>query len=532
MQQILSVLSYLGMALVFAALAVRVFKPEWNQYAVYASWTGLALVLLYTIGQWREIAAFFRRRNARYGAIASVSVLAVLGILVAVNYVSAKQNKRWDLTSNRQYTLSEQTVKLLRELKTPVKFVVFETDAEVDRIRVRLNEYAYQSGQVSVEYIDPDKRPVPAKEYEIQSYGTVVVEHMGRRERVVVQQGQAPPEQDLTSALVKVLNPTEKRVYFLAGHGEKDPTNTERFGYSSIIDSLRQDNFQWEKLIIAQTNSIPENATVLILAGPKTDLLDGEAALLREYLSARNGKLLVLLDPPDDFKKPAPLPQIEAIVKEWGINATPSVVVDVSGLTKIATIPVAAPPYPDHAVTSRFQLITMYPVARAVIPAMGAPADRRAQPFIQTAQRTWAETNLASLDPPDNLSPDPDKGDIAGPVSIAAAVAVPAKTDAAAAKKEGEEQRPPETRVAVIGDSDFVANQYLGIEGNRDLFLNTVNWLAQQESLIAIRPKEASDRRLTMTANHVMGVLWMSLVIVPALVIGAGVFTWWRRRER
>jgi ABC-type uncharacterized transport system involved in gliding motility auxiliary subunit len=532
MQGILSILSYVGMALVFAALAVRVFKPEWNQYAVYASWAGLALVLLYTVGQWREIVAFFRRRNARYGAIASVSVLVVLGILIAVNYVSAKQNKRWDLTSNRQYTLSEQTVKLLRELKTPVKFVVFETDAEVDRIRVRLNEYTYQSGQVSVEYIDPDKRPVPAKEYEIQSYGTVVVEHMGRRERVVVPQGQAPPEQDLTSALVKVLNPTEKRVYFLAGHGEKDPTNTERGGYSSIIDSLRQDNFQWERLIIAQTNSIPDNATVLILAGPKTDLLEGEAALIRQYLSDRNGKLLVLLDPPEDFNKPAPLPQIEAIVKEWGINATPSVVVDVSGLTKIATIPVAAPPYPDHAVTSRFQLITMYPVARAVVPAMGAPAERTAQSFIQTAQRAWAETNLASLDPPDNLSQDPDKGDILGPVSLAAAVAVPAKAEAAAAGKEGEEQRPPETRVAVIGDSDFVANAYLGIEGNRDLFLNTVNWLAQQESLIAIRPKEPSDRRLTMTANHVMGVLWMSLVIVPALVIGAGVFTWWRRRER
>jgi ABC-type uncharacterized transport system involved in gliding motility auxiliary subunit len=355
---------------------------------------------------------------------------------------------------------------------------------------------------------------------------------MGRRERVVVPPGQPPAEQDLTSALVKVLNPTEKRVYFLAGHGEKDPTNTERTGYSAITDALRQDNYQWEKLIIAQTNAIPENATVLVLAGPKTDLLEGEAELIRQYLSAKQGKLLVLLDPSEDFKKPVPLPQVEAIVKEWGINATPSVVVDVSGLTKIATIPVAAPPYPDHAITSRFQLITMFPVARAVIPAMGAPSDRTAQSFIQTAARTWAEMNLASLDPPDNLAPDPDKGDITGPVSVAAAVAVPATTADAAPKKDGEEQQPAETRVAVIGDSDFIANGYLGIEGNRDLFLNTVNWLAQQESLIAIRPKEASDRRLTMTANHMMGVLWMSLLVVPALVLGAGVFTWWRRRER
>ena len=533
MKALLSILSYVGMALVFGALAVRIFKPEWTQYAIYASWTGLALVLLYTVGQWREIVAYFQRRNARYGAIASVSVLVVLGILIAVNYVSAKQNKRWDLTTNRQYSLSEQTVKLLKELKTPVRFVVFEADADVERIRVRLNEYAYQSKQVSIEYIDPIKRPGSAKEYDVQFAGTIVIDHMGRRERVVAPQGQSPSEQDLTGALVKVLNPTEKRVYFLAGHGEKDPTNTERTGYSAIIDALRQDNFQWEKLIIAQTNAIPENATALVLAGPKTDLLDGEAQLIRQYLSARQGKLLVLLDPSEDFKKPMPLPHIEGLIKEWGINATPTVVVDVSGLTKIATIPVAAPPYPDHPITSRFQLITMFPVARAIVPAMGAPADRTAQSFIQTAARTWAETDLSSLDPPsDSLGPDPEKGDVTGPVSVAAAVSVAGKTDPAAQKKEGEDQRPPETRVAVIGDSDFIANGYLGIEGNRDLFLNTVNWLVQQESLIAIRPKEASDRRLTMTANHVMGVLWMSLVVVPALVLGAGVFTWWRRRER
>ena len=528
MNRILSILSYVGMALVFGALALRIFgRPEWNQYAVWASWAGLALVLIYTLGQWREIVAYFRRRNARYGAIASVSVLVVLGILVAANYLSAKQNKRWDLTANRQYSLSEQTVKLLRELNAPVKFVVFEQEQNMERFKPRLNEYQYQSKQVSVEYIDPDKRPVPAKEYEIQSYGTVVVEYMGRRERVT-----SDSEQDLTSALVKVLTPSEKRVYFLSGHGEKDPTNTDRVGYSAIIDALRQDNYQWEKLIIAEKNAIPDNATVLVLAGPKTDLLDGEVALIRQYLSSKQGKLLVLLDPPEDFKQPRTFPNIDGLLKEWGINATQSVVVDVSGLTKVATIPVATPPYPNQTITGdRFQLITMYPVARAVVPLMGAPADRMAQSFIQTTARAWAETNLATLDPPDNLAPEPDKGDLTGPVSIAAAVAVPAKVHAAQ-KKEGEEQRPPETRVAVVGDSDFPANAYLGIEGNRDLFMNAVNWLAQQESLIAIRPKQAADRRLTMTASQMNAIAWMSIVVVPALVLGAGVFTWWRRRER
>src|SRR5688500_15487654 len=147
LKRILSILSYVGMALVFGALAIRILRPEWDQYAVYASWTGLALVVLYTIGQWREIAAFFQRRNARYGVLASASVLIVLGILVAVNYLSNRQNKRWDLTTNRQYSLSDQTVKLLKGLNAPVKFLVFDRAQELERFRARLNEFEYQSGQ-------------------------------------------------------------------------------------------------------------------------------------------------------------------------------------------------------------------------------------------------------------------------------------------------------------------------------------------------------------------------------------------------
>ena len=140
-RQILSVLSYVGMALVFGAVAIRFLRPEWNEYATYASWAGLALVILYTLGQWREIGAFFQRRNARYGALASASVLIVLGILIAVNYLSTRENKRWDLTANRQYSLSEQTIKLLQGLEAPVKFLVFDQAGNLERFRPRLDEF-------------------------------------------------------------------------------------------------------------------------------------------------------------------------------------------------------------------------------------------------------------------------------------------------------------------------------------------------------------------------------------------------------
>ena len=537
MKRLFSMLSWVGVALVAGALVVQRAKPDWDQYARYAAWAGLVLVLLYVASQWREIAAQFQKRNTRYGTIASASVLIVLAIVVLANMTSQRYNKRWDLTSNRQYSLSDQSVKLLQSLKAPVKFIVFDKEDAFDRYRTRLSEYSYNSRQVQVDYVDPDKTPVKAREYKIEAYGTLVVEYMGRTERVTNN-----AEQDLTNALIKVMNPQAKKVYFLSGHGEKDPGKSERDGYSTIADSLKRDNYQFDKLVLAQTNEIPKDATVLVIAGPRTDLLEQEMPLISDYLTSRTGKLLVLMDPPDDFKQPMQMPRLTALLKEWGINATQSVVVDVSGRTSVATVPVAAPPYPTHAITNDFGLVTMFPMVRAMLPET-APQKRSGQSFLQTAARSWAETDFKELVAATSesgnssaLKAEPDKGDITGPVSIGVATEVastaePPKPLGDVGKTDKPDDTPkPETRVAAIGDSDFAANNYLGIEGNRDLFMNTVNWLAQQESLISIRPREPSDSRLTLTANIRSAIFLLSIFVIPAAVLGAGVFTWWRRR--
>ena len=524
-KRILNILSYVGIALVFGALAIRLLKPEWDQYAVYASWAGLALVVLYTIGQWREIVTYFKRRNARYGALASISVVVGLGILIAVNYLSARQNKRWDLTENRQYSLSDQTVKLLRELDAPVKFVVFDQGENLDRFRPRLTEFAYHSDQVNVEYVDADRKPVQAKEYEIQAYGTIVVEYMGRRERVTTD-----TEQDITNALIKVLNPQERRVYFLSGHGEKDPADSERAGYSSIADALKRENYQFEKLVLAQTNAIPDNATIVVIAGPRTDLLEGEINLLREYLSTRAGKLLVLLDPPEPGGNQ--LPMLQALLREWSIEPGNNLVIDASGVGQLfggdASVPVAAS-YPRHTITEGFNLLTAYPLARSMATAADIPDGRSAQAIIETSNRSWAETDLR---PTGEVEMNEDRGDKPGPITVGVAVSAPAaEAPKPAADAPADDDTPkPETRIVAIGDSDFAANFALGIQGNSDLFMNTINWLAQQEGLIAIRPREPSDRRLTLTESNVTSLRWLSLILVPALVFGAGVFTWYRRR--
>jgi ABC-type uncharacterized transport system involved in gliding motility auxiliary subunit len=224
------------------------------------------------------------------------------------------------------------------------------------------------------------------------------------------------------------------------------------------------------------------------------------------------------------------MPLLTGLLREWSIEPGNNIVIDASGVGRLfgadASVPVATS-YPPHAITTGFDLLTAFPLARSMS-AAEKPADGRTpQVVIETTPRSWAETDLAAEG---QVEMNADKGDKQGPVSIAVAVAVPAEAGAAE-QKEGETEK-PETRIVAVGDSDFATNAALGIQGNADLFMNTVAWLAQQENLIAIRPKEAADRRLTVTADQMTVITWMSLAIVPALVLGAGVFAWWRRRER
>ena len=523
LHRILSFLGWVGTALVFGAVAVRLMRPEWDQYATWSAWAGLALVAAYTLGQWREVVEYFRHRQARYGAIATLGVIVALAIVVAVNYLGVRRNTRWDLTASQQNSLSEQSVRILESLEAPVTFTVFDRQTDIDRFRNRLNEYAYHSSQVSVEYIDPDTRPIVAREFDIQAYGTVVVDYMGRRERVTTD-----AEQELTNALIKAMSSTERRVYVLQGHGEKEPDDAEREGYSAVAESLRRDNYIVEPLVLAQMNDVPDDATVVLIAGPTTDVLPAEAEALRRYL-ARAGKLMVMLDP-QVGPQAAPLPNLESLVREWGIDPGNNVVVDVSGATNEPSIAVAAS-YPVHAITERFTTLTIYPLARAVEPIEGGAGGHLAQAIVETSPQSWAEADLASLTSDTGVTMDDAGGDTPGPVPLGAAVSAPVEpaTDGQGAATE-DDAPTPETRVVVFGDSDFASNAYGGVPGNLNLFANAVSWLAQQENLIAIRPTEPEDRRVTMTPRQQTLAMATSVFFLPALVFGAGIFVWWRRR--
>jgi ABC-type uncharacterized transport system involved in gliding motility auxiliary subunit len=527
LKRILGIVGWLGTALVFVAVAIRFLRPVWDTYAYWLAWAGLVSILLYTLGQWREIGGFFARRQAKLGAIAAAGILIVLGILVAINYIASRENKRWDLTAKGQYTLSDQTRKVLQGLDGPLKVYVFEQETRMPRFRDRMGEYEYLSKKVGVDYIDPDKKPALARQYQIQQYGTVVFEYQGRTERVT-----SDDEQTLTNGIIKVVTGQERKVYFVQGHGEKDTAGTERSGYNAVATALSRDNYKVDKIVLAQQTEVPADASVVVIAGPKTDYLPTETDALRAYLE-KGGKCLFLIDPPDKADSP-PFTNLLALTRDWGIDVGTNIVVDASGIGQILgtdeSVPVAAS-YPQHPITDRFNVLTAFPLARSVTPIPGGANGRTAQAIVETSPKSWAETDIKQLLAGGQVKLDEAKGDKPGPISIAAAVSAAAPAAAASDQNPPKPDAPkPESRVVVVGDSDFAANFIAGFQGNRDLFMNMVNWLAQQENLIAIRPREPEDRRVTLTADQQQRIMLLTLVLIPLAIIGAGVYSWWRRR--
>ena len=529
-EKALGALGWAGIACVVGGVVVRMTMPAQEEVWFWSLIAGIVIIGVYGLAQWRDLLTFFGRRQTRYGALASSSIVLALGILVAVNFVLARQNKRWDLTAARQYSLAAQTVQILEGLEAPLGILVFARDIDFPRYQDRLAEYAYTSSQVTLEFVDVDKDPVAAREYEVQAYGTIVLEYEGRLERVVSEE-----EQELTNALIKVIAGEERRVYFVEGHGERSTDGEDRDGYNGLSEALRLDNLRVSSVVLAQTGEVPEDASVLVVAGPSNDFLPGEVDVLRGYLESA-GKLLVLLDPPDD-PETTDQSNLVSLIAEWGIDVGNDVVVDASGVGQLlgtdATVPVAAT-YPPHPITENFELLTAFPLARSITPIDGGANGRTAQMFIRTSERSWAETSMDELASGEVAMDDADSP---GPVSIGAAVsiAVDVADDGSeeqasdSGNDESNNAAPPQARLAVIGDSDFASNSALGIQGNRDLALNTINWLAQQENLISIRPRQPEDRRITLTTAQQFNVLVVTWLI-PLVAIVAGAMTWWRRR--
>jgi ABC-type uncharacterized transport system involved in gliding motility auxiliary subunit len=395
----------------------------------------------------------------------------------------------------------------------------------------RLKEYQTASSRIKVEFVDPIAKPARARDYEITLIPTLVVEKGGKREKV-----SNDSEQDITNALIKVTREGKKTVCFVEGEGEKSIDDFSDQGLSGAKNALGKNQYETRKVVLLQETKVPEDCTILVVAGPKKDLHPGVIDLVRGFVKG-GGKALIMIEP--ELRDSCP--NLQGLLKEWNLETAKDVVLDVSLQSQLAgtgpLTPLAAQ-YPYHEITKDFRLATAFHTARSVKAGTGTVEGVSAQNLVETSSASWAETDLRLREP---VEMNPDK-DTKGPISLAAVATIraseplaspspsPAPSPSPSPGEEKPEEPKKEGRVVAFGDSDFASNSFLGFPGNQDLVLNTVAWLGQDTDLISIRPREPEDQRLFLTRAQQQNVAWVALVLLPGAFVVAGVVTWWRRR--
>lgn len=496
-------------------------------------WIGLLVLLLFFYIYFKEIREFITKRSTKYAfntAIMSVVFLVIIGLIAGM---SVKYKVRVDLTKDNRYTLSAHTVKILKSLDEDVEAIAFYRGDQRTRQAMSdlLSEYSYHSPKFSFRFVDPDRDPIETAKYEVTSYRTTILKHGDKKEIV---EG-IESENRLTNSLLKLISKDIKVFYFATGHGEKRIDNKEEDGYSQVREAIEKENHQVRDLLLISAEKVPDDAAVLVVSGPETDYLQTELDKITAFVK-KGGRVMFMIDPSGG------LPKLTSYLAEFGFELTNDLIFDkmsqVSG-SNIA-IPVVVQYHKEHPVTREFEQFTFFPFARSVHikeePAKGS------WDLAKTSDKSWTVTSDLKKLTKEDEEFDSDKHK-RGPVSVVAVTAVEVdlggnkdnkpKDDKA---KSGEAGEGPDDslktwgKVLVAGDSDFASNKFMKA-GNKDFLLNMLNWLAEEHTLISIRKKEAGVTPLLLTAVQGKMVFWLSVVIVPSLLLVAGLGVTARRRR-
>lgn len=427
-------------------------------------------------------------------------LLAAVGLIA---WLSTRYHYQADWTANARHTLSETSQTLLREMNGPLKITVYAREKEtIGRAAAALlARYQRHKPDLAVRFVNPVEQPDEVRAQGIRLEGEVLIEYGGRNARA-----SELSEQALSDALMRVARRGERRLVFLGGHGERNPRGEANHDLKLWVNEMESKGFNVETLNLGVNPQIPANTTLLAIAGPSAALLPGEVKLIRDYLS-QGGNLLWLADP-------GPLHGLEPLAEELGVEFQSGVIVDATtqllGIERPEFALVAE--YGAHPITRGLDQITLFPRA-AGLEAKAAPG-WEAQAFLQSSARSWAETGELSGE----VKYDADK-DSMGPLNLALALT----------------REPPgagQQRVAVLGDGDFLSNTYLGNGANLALGLNIVNWLAGDDSLIAIPVKTSPDTRLNLSRNATLFIGLGFLLALPLALLIAGLAIWLKRRGR
>jgi len=521
MKEQLKKVDVFGLVFIAAALVSYFLNKTWGNLQTGFVIAGAVLVVVALTLKSGEIRAGMGKRSTKFGINSGISVLLFLGVLGLVNYLGDKHQKRWDMTTERLHSLGDESTKVAAQVKEDLRIKAFYPGAEEPDVKDLLDLYSHQNGKITYQFIDPDKDPQAAKQYQVENYG-VMMNPMTREQRKTgtlildmgndrierIEKQDTPTEEDVTNSLMKLVKGEKKTVYFVEGHGEKSTSSTERDGYEVANGALGKDGYTVKTLNLVREEKVPADASAIVIAGPMTEPFPQEMDKVDAYLNA-GGSVLLMLDPP-------PAASLKDFTQKWSVNVGNNRVIDATGMGQLLGRGPDTPlvmSYPDHKIVERFKVMTFFPLARSVAPATPPAAGLTVQPLIESADRSWGESDMKS-----NEVGFDEKTDLKGPVPIATVVT----------KDAGENKK---ARMIVFGDSDFAINANFSNQGNGNLFLNTVKWLAGDESFISIKTKSPTDRPLTLTETGGRTIGLLTVIVFPATALIAGIVVWVRRRR-
>jgi gliding motility-associatede transport system auxiliary component len=452
-----------------------------------------------------------KARQTKYAAYAAVYILVVIAAVAIANVLANRYNKSYDATANKRYSLSDQTAKVVKGLKQDATITYFDQDRRFPHAKDLLDQYANLSTRIHVKYVDQDKNPQEAREAGIKDYGTAIV-------RIGTQQEQARSltEEGLTGAFIRVLKNKTRTVCFVAGSGEHQIDNSDRDGYSNFKELVGKDNYEAKSIDLLQNAEVPGDCTALVVGGPTRDYQQPEVDAIKKYVED-GGRALLMLDPPLKIGRSeiADNDALTNLLQSWGITLDKNLILDLNPIGQLAGLgPQVAlvTSYETQPIVSGMKgTATGFPLSRSIEIKNGDKTSL--QKLFDSSSTSLATSNLSS---PEVDANDPKNKK--GPLTIAAA----------GTYNTGKQDS--QGRFVVVGSSSWAANSFIKFNGNSDLALNTIDWLASDEDLISIRPKQEEDRRVTMTNAQLSLVRLTSQFLLPLVVVFAGFSVWWRRR--
>ena len=452
-----------------------------------------------------------KARQTRYAAYAAVYIVVVLAVITVANVLGDRYSKSYDATSNKRYSLSEQTAKIVKGLKQDATITYYDQSTRFQQGKDTLDQYANLSHKIHVNYVDPDKNPQSARQAGIKNYGTAVVQVGDRKE-----EAKSMTEEGITGAFIRDLKNNTRTVCFVAGSGEHQIDDSERNGYSLFKELLAKDEYQAKSINLLEKAEIPEVCTVLVVGGPTGDYVQPQVDAIKKYVE-NGGRALFMLDPPLKLGRAeiADNDALTNLLTSWGVNPQKDLILDMNPVGQLIGVgPQVAlvSQYSTQPIVSEMKgTTTGFPIARSL--DIKSTDKSTVEKLFDSSETSVATTNLSSAEVNVN-DPKNKKG--------AATIA------AAGTYKTGKENS--QGRFLVVGSSSWAANSFINFNGNRDLALNAMNWLSSDEDLISIRPKDHEDRRITMTRAQMSWVRTTSQFLLPLFVLVAGVSVWWKRR--